>query len=193
MTATERGALEHSVAMYENQTRELSAFEYAPPTLLFSNELRLDLGGRTVRVLNFGRGNTPGDTVIFLPAERVLAAGDLVVAPVPYAYNSYPRDWVGVMRQLRALEPAIIVPGHGAVQHDTVYVRQVEDLLRSVVDQVDALEAEGKTLEDIRKAIDVAKFRKTMAGEDAAANELFDDSIVRALVERAFTSARGGV
>lgn len=146
-----------------------------------------------MQVLNLGRGNTPGDAIIFLPAERVLAAGDLVVAPVPYAYNSYPREWIGVLRQLRALEPAIIVPGHGAVQRNTVFVRQVEDLLTAVVGQVDALEAQGKTLDEIRKALDVTSFRTTMAGDDAAANALFDDSIVRALVERVFTSARGGV
>ncbi len=193
LTSAERAALERNIAQRENQERELAAFEYAPPTLTFTSELRIDLGRRDVRVMNFGRGNTPGDAVVFLPQERTLVAGDLVVAPVPYAYNSYPRDWIGVLGQLRALDPAIIVPGHGPVQHDTAYVQQVQDLLRSVVDQVDRLTAAGHTLDEIRKAVDVTKFRTAMAGGDAAANDLFDDSIVRALIERAYTSSRGGV
>ena len=61
------------------------------PTLAFDRELDLDLGGREVRILHLGRGNTAGDAVVYLPREKILAAGDLLDHPVPYLGGGYPR------------------------------------------------------------------------------------------------------
>src|SRR5215207_9049995 len=47
------------------------------PTLTFSGKLTLWLGSLEVQLLQLGRGHTKGDTVVWLPAERILFSGDL--------------------------------------------------------------------------------------------------------------------
>jgi glyoxylase-like metal-dependent hydrolase (beta-lactamase superfamily II) len=172
---------------------ELARFEYAGPTVTFEREMRIDLGGREARVVHLGRGNTPGDVIVHLPREKIVAAGDLVVAPVPYAWNSYPLDWIETLRALRGLSPAVLVPGHGPVMRDMGYVEEVEALLGSVVRQVGELQAGGKTLDEVRAALDLRAFRERMVGGDAAQEEVWTESVMKALVERAWQATRGGI
>jgi glyoxylase-like metal-dependent hydrolase (beta-lactamase superfamily II) len=53
------------------------------------HELTLDLGHRKVKLMFLGRGNTAGDLVAYLPAERILLTGDVLVHPFPFATQSY--------------------------------------------------------------------------------------------------------
>jgi glyoxylase-like metal-dependent hydrolase (beta-lactamase superfamily II) len=185
--------LRDDVARRENEQKELAAWEYAGPTQVYRDELRIDLGGREARVLHLGRGNTPGDSVLWLPAEKILAAGDLVVAPVPYAYNSYPAEWIPTLGRLRALGAATIIPGHGPVMKDDRYIADVIALLESVTSQVAALSAQNKTADDIRKAIDLAAARQKFCAGDKEREELWVDSIETALIDRAWLWSRGGL
>ena len=186
-------AVRYNRALGVKSSPELGRFEYAAPTVTFQRELRLDLGGREARVLHLGRGNTPGDVVVHLPKERIVATGDLVVAPVPYAWYSYPAEWIATLRLVRQLAPAIVLPGHGPVMRDLGYVEQVEALLQTVVDQVRELQASGKTLDEVRAAIDLRAAHGRMVGGDAEREIVWKESIVNALVERAWQSARGGI
>ena len=65
--------------------------------------LRIDLGGRVDELKHLGRGNTGGDVVAWLPAERILVAGDLVDHPVPYAFAGYPTEWIATLDVSRSI------------------------------------------------------------------------------------------
>jgi glyoxylase-like metal-dependent hydrolase (beta-lactamase superfamily II) len=85
------------------------------PTLTFTGRLTLWLGTLEVQLLQLGRGHTKGDTVVWLPSERVLFSGDLVeFDATPYAGDAYFQDWPATLDRLAALEPAALVPGRGA-------------------------------------------------------------------------------
>jgi glyoxylase-like metal-dependent hydrolase (beta-lactamase superfamily II) len=85
------------------------------PNVVFETELTLFLGKREVRILHLGRGHTKGDTVVWLPAEKVLFAGDLVeCGATPYTGDAYLKDWPETLVRLRALGPEKLVPGRGA-------------------------------------------------------------------------------
>jgi glyoxylase-like metal-dependent hydrolase (beta-lactamase superfamily II) len=85
------------------------------PTMVFEKELTLFLGQREVRILQLGRGHTKGDTVVWLPEEKVLFAGDLVeCGATPYTGDAYLKDWPETLARLRALGPEKLVPGRGA-------------------------------------------------------------------------------
>jgi cyclase len=62
---------------------DLQNLAYQPPTLTFDRELRFDIGNREVQVRYMGRGHTTGDAIVYLPKERILITGDLLVQPVP--------------------------------------------------------------------------------------------------------------
>ena len=85
------------------------------PTLTFQGAMSLWLGKLEVQLLQLGRGHTKGDTVAWLPEQRILFSGDLVeFDATPYAGDAYFADWPQTLDQLAALKPAALVPGRGA-------------------------------------------------------------------------------
>lgn len=85
------------------------------PTLVFDGGLSLWLGRRRVEIRHLGRGHTKGDTVVWLPAEKVLFSGDLVeYGATPYTGDAYLRDWPHTLARVRELGAEKLVPGRGA-------------------------------------------------------------------------------
>jgi glyoxylase-like metal-dependent hydrolase (beta-lactamase superfamily II) len=84
------------------------------PTILFDKSLTLRQGKRELQIMHLGRGHTKGDTVVWLPKEKVLFSGDLVEAgATPYCGDAYLADWPATLEAVRALGPRKLVPGRG--------------------------------------------------------------------------------
>jgi glyoxylase-like metal-dependent hydrolase (beta-lactamase superfamily II) len=117
------------------------------PTLTFTGRLTVWLGRLQVEIVHAGRGHTKGDTIVWLPEERTLFAGELVQsAVVPDAGDAQLKDWPGTLQKLRELRPEALLPGRGdaAVGADAVEEAMggtqayVEGLYRLVADAVEA-------------------------------------------------------
>ena len=84
------------------------------PTLTFTGRMTLWLGKLEVQIMQLGRGHTKGDTVVWLPQERILFSGDLVeFDATPYAGDAYFTDWPATLDRIAELRPAQLVPGRG--------------------------------------------------------------------------------
>ncbi len=109
----------------------------APPTVSFAGQMSLYVGDVRAELVNVGPAHTASDTVVWLPAQRVLFTGDVVMSGVtPFCpMGSVPGSLTAVAR-LRALEPAIVVPGHGQVggpellDETDAYFRWLQELAR---------------------------------------------------------------
>jgi cyclase len=168
------------------------------PHTTFDSELDLDLGNRPVQLKFLGRGNTAGDIVAWLPKENIVVAGDLLDAPVPYLGGGFPREEVVTLRKLAALQPSIIVPGHGEVLHGTEHLNTVTDFIANIVDVVDRSmydPAYNKTVEDMQKAVeaqvDIATWRKRLAGDNQDAIDLFDGFSLPGVIRAAYYQFKG--
>jgi glyoxylase-like metal-dependent hydrolase (beta-lactamase superfamily II) len=85
------------------------------PTMTFTGKMTLWLGKLEVQLIQLGRGHTKGDTVVWLPQEKILFSGDLVeFDATPYAGDAYFTDWPQTLDRIAALEPQKLVPGRGA-------------------------------------------------------------------------------
>jgi glyoxylase-like metal-dependent hydrolase (beta-lactamase superfamily II) len=85
------------------------------PTITFSGSLSIWLGSLEVQLLQLGRGHTRGDTVAWLPQQKILFSGDLVeFGATPYAGDAYFKDWPHTLDRVAALGPEKLVPGRGA-------------------------------------------------------------------------------
>jgi glyoxylase-like metal-dependent hydrolase (beta-lactamase superfamily II) len=85
------------------------------PTMTFTGKMTLWLGKLEVQLMQLGRGHTKGDTVVWLPQEKILFSGDLVeFDATPYAGDAYFTDWPQTLDRIAALEPQKLVPGRGA-------------------------------------------------------------------------------
>lgn len=85
------------------------------PTHTFRRQMSLWLGGREARVIHIGRSHTAGDTVVWMPQERVLFAGDTVeFGATPYCGDAHFADWPATLAAIRELGAEKLVPGRGA-------------------------------------------------------------------------------
>jgi glyoxylase-like metal-dependent hydrolase (beta-lactamase superfamily II) len=189
LTADEREFFELELADYEAWSAEAKGARYVAPTVTFDREMIVGLGGRDVRLTFLGRANTAGDTVVYVPDARIVATGDLLVGPTPYATASFLREWVGVFDQLARIDVAAVVPGHGPVEHDWRHATLVRTLLQSVIEQVDRAVAKGFSLDDTRKAVDVAAIRDQMTAGDPFRRRAFDDFFLTSAIERTYRDA----
>jgi glyoxylase-like metal-dependent hydrolase (beta-lactamase superfamily II) len=94
------------------------------PTLTFKGEMTLWLGRLEVKLLQLGRGHTKGDTVVWLPQQKIMLSGDLVeYDATPYAGDCYYDDWPRTLDAIAALQPQKLVPGRGPALTDPQQVR----------------------------------------------------------------------
>jgi cyclase len=191
MTPEERTSFASDIALVDQYLAEVPSIPIVLPTITVADRLRLYRGDRTIEILSLGGGHTAGDIVVNLPKERIAITGDLVVHPVPLVGNpqSQVSQWAPTLAKLRALSPAMFVPGHGPVLRDDSYVRLLEELFTSIDRQTRAAAAAGKNLEETRKAVDLEDLRKRFAGDSRVRDTLFRNYVAGPGVGAAFREA----
>jgi cyclase len=190
LTPTDQAELRSQLALGSQFIADFKTVRTKLPTLTFEDSLSLLWGGREFRFLRLP-GHTGGDVVLFLPAEKVLLAGDLLVYPVPFCADSHPSAWIASLEALTRLDAKIIVPGHGQAQ-SAAFLNLVLDSFRSIRHQVrDALHR-GLTLQETEKAIDLSVIRTRFTHGDATLNEVFDGNF-RPIVRRFYDELTEGL
>jgi glyoxylase-like metal-dependent hydrolase (beta-lactamase superfamily II) len=126
------------------------------PTITFQGAMSVWLGKLEVQLLQLGRGHTKGDTVAWLPEQKILFSGDLVeFDATPYAGDAYFGDWPQTLDKLAALKPSALVPGRGAALTTPESVAQglagTRSFIADLHDSVKAGVAAGKELNAVYK------------------------------------------
>lgn len=95
----------------------MRGFEFAEvPDRPVTGTDTLQLGGRTIIITHPGAAHTPGDLMVWLPRERVLFAGDLLIEDgVTMVVDGSARALERALEIIDSLAPRIAVPGHGAI------------------------------------------------------------------------------
>jgi cyclase len=118
--------------------------------LVVKEYLELDLGGRVVELYHFGHGNTPGDTVVYVPEARVAWTGNLIVGEgnIPFLIEGGAGAYLETIAKFtHTLEVATIVPGHGLLTSGPMlsrYLTYLSELIESVRKAIRA----GQNLEE---------------------------------------------
>ncbi len=122
------------------------------PSIVFEQRMTMWLGKLRVDIMQVGRGHTKGDTVVWLPDERILFSGDLVeYGATPYTGDAYLRDWPATLDAIAALGPQRLVPGRGASLQTPAQVAAGLASTRAFVqDLVCAVELGAKAGKDLR-------------------------------------------
>ncbi len=155
------------------------------PTFTFDSELTINLGNREVQIKHLGRGNTAGDAVVYLPKEKILISGDLIVHPVPYLFGGYPSDFVKTLEKLKQIDFQTIVPGHGEILRGEAghnYINLLRDFTQAVRaevnKQINIIGNGQRNLDPIRQAVlknfDPVPWRQKFAGGDKDNQDFFD-------------------
>lgn len=146
---------------------------------------------REIQVFHPGRANTDGDAAVWVKGARVLVTGDLVVAPIPFGFNSYPSDWLKALDVLVGHDFAVMVPGHGAPMTSPAYVVKLKALIEETRRQVAPLAAAGKTLDETKQAVDLSAQAAAFVGDDPWLRRWFRAYWAEPFIEAAWKEAKG--
>ena len=135
------------------------------PQVTFRDRLTVHLGGKEIQVLHLGRGHTRGDSIIFVPQDRIAYVSELFFSDqFLYINDGYGVSWLKTLDAVEALPADIIVPGHGPVPEDPKETRQALHRFRQMlVDLRDAVRKEidrGATEDQAATAIQFPQYEQ---------------------------------
>lgn len=163
---------------------------YVGPNVVFEVEKTIRLGGKEIKLMT-AAGHTRADTIVFLPADRLLVTGDLVIAPVPYGINSLFDEWIVTLDRLMAMPVDVYVPGHGNVQFDREYLTLERDLISALMTQAERAVHDGLTIDEFKKTLDLAAFEAKFVHGDPELKWGWDNYFMDRAPERALAIAKG--
>jgi glyoxylase-like metal-dependent hydrolase (beta-lactamase superfamily II) len=140
-----------------------------PPDIVYSERMRISLGGRTVELIHPGLNHSDDATVMYFPAERVVFAteflADALVTTNPRslpstcsAFDRHPlSEWIRSYRTVEGLDFDVVAPGHGAV-FDRSVVTETREYFEYLVAEVTAGIRSGRPLADLVETIRLERY-----------------------------------
>ena len=123
------------------------------PTQTYTDTLTLKLGEREIQLRHVDRAVTPGDTFLYLPSEKIVITGDLLVNPIAFALSSYPTGWLRTLEAIDALDGAIIIPGHGEPLRDETLLHAQMHAMREMLKEGKEAKSRGLDADQAREAM----------------------------------------
>ncbi|WP_137988258.1 MBL fold metallo-hydrolase [Streptomyces vilmorinianum] len=149
---------------------EWGDLELVPPALTFRDRLTLHIGEKTAELLHLGPAHTSNDTVLWLPAARVLFTGDLVMNGVtPFCPMGSVAGSLEALDTMRALAPEVVVTGHGPVAGPGVF-DETEGYLRLLQDLAQQGLAEGLDPVELARRTDLGGYARWLDAERLVPN-----------------------
>lgn len=131
------------------------------PSIVFDGKITIDLGNCPVEIWSPGRGHTQGDTIAWLPDQKILYAGDLVeFGATPYTGDAHLRDWPTTLDALRALNPEKLVPGRGdALETPELCEKAMAETQAFITDLYESAKEAREAGKDLKEAFNLCKER----------------------------------
>ena len=114
------------------------------PNQTYRERVTLHLGGKEIQILYVGRAHTRGDSIIYVPQDRIVYLSELFFAnQFLFINDGYGLDWLKALDAVEVLGADIFVPGHGPVPADPKETRQeLRRFRQMLVDVRDAVQKE---------------------------------------------------
>ena len=158
--AEQKAALQKDLADAQQLVQNNGEIKVTPPTIHYSTKMVLNRGGREIDLLFLGRGHTGGDTVVFLPKERIVCTGDLMESRLAYMGDAFFSEWITTLEALKKLDFAVDLPGHGVPFTNKSLITAYQAYLGDLVNQVTKLKGDGVSPEDAAKRVDLTAHAK---------------------------------
>ena len=135
------------------------------PNATYRDRMTLYLGGKEIQILYLGRAHTDGDSIVFVPQDRIAYLSELFFSEeFPNMAGGYGVSWLEVLDRIDALGADIFIPGHGPIPDDPKATRAGLRRLRQIfVDMRDALRtqiARGATEDQAAAAVKLEQYEK---------------------------------
>lgn len=149
---------------------DFGAIDIVPPDLTYSDRATVHVGDTQVRVIHPGVAHTTGDSVVWLPEQRVVFTGDLIFAGgTPFLAMGSLAGSLRALELLRSLDAETVVPGHGPLTDPSAY-DATERYLRYVDELAREGRAKGLSPLEVARQADLGEFGAWRESERLVAN-----------------------
>ena len=104
----ERQELQQQLAYWQRHIEAQEEIVFTPPTQTLRDKMTLYRGGREIQLLFFGRAHTGGDLAIYLPEEKIVFTGDMMLGGISYMGDGYVAEWADTLRGLLSLDICLL-------------------------------------------------------------------------------------
>lgn len=132
--------------------------DHMPTRIVTKNKENITIDGVKLTLLHFAPAHTSGDLMVYLPSDKIMFTGDIVAMQSPYPLihlekNGSSEGWITTMNGMLKTPATTFVPGHGAnvVMKADLQKRLADTIARR--DQIKMLAAQGKSLDEVRQAL----------------------------------------
>jgi glyoxylase-like metal-dependent hydrolase (beta-lactamase superfamily II) len=140
------------------------------PDSTFEKSLSLTVGDKVVQLLDLGPAHTTSDTIVWVPADRVVFTGDLLFNEGhPIMWAGPIENWIAACEHIVRLDPAVVVPGHGPIT-DVQAVRGLKIYFEYVREETRKRFEAGLDFETAARDINMTEYRKWSDPERIVAN-----------------------
>jgi glyoxylase-like metal-dependent hydrolase (beta-lactamase superfamily II) len=137
--AAAKARLDQQVRVQTAFAASLKDLKVTAPNVTVSDHMTLFRGDREIRLLFVGHGHTAGDLVVYLPKERVLCSGDLLVNGIANLIDGFVNEWPDALEKLKPLDFVDVIPGHGDPFKGKDRIDWFQEYLRDLWKQSSAL------------------------------------------------------
>jgi cyclase len=152
-----RADLEKRIRVLQRHISAQSEIFLTPPQTTVKDSMTLQRGSRTIELHFLGRAHTAGDLVIYLPAEKVLYAGDLFYDGAPYLADGFPLEFIDALDRLKKFDANIILGGHGGITRDKSRIDARQAYIRDFWEQAKASHDAGLSPAEALAKLDLEK------------------------------------
>ena len=151
----QKATLEKQLAADQTLLNELKEVKPTPPNVTYTSKMVLHKGQREIQLLFLGRGHTGGDTVVYLPEERIVCTGDLMESQPAYMGDAFFDEWIVTLDALKRLDFDTVLPGHGVPFHGKSLITAYQSFLKDLMTQVANFRKQGLSAEQTAQKVDL--------------------------------------
>jgi len=162
--AGKKAAAQTRLDIAQNNAASQAELKPTPPNVTLRTEMTLHRSfqgsDREIQIRFIGRAHTGGDVIVYLPKEKVVMTGDMLVgAGISNMSDAYVNEWVTTLDNLKKIDFDTVLPGHGEAFTDKAKIDYWQAYLRDVWTEVGKLKQQGVSAEDAAKRADLTKHK----------------------------------
>jgi cyclase len=131
--------------------------DHQPTQIITKQKETLTLEGEKLELYHWAPAHTSGDLIVYLPNEKIVAAGDIIATSNPYPRihdekHGSTEGWITTAKGIVSLNADTFIPGHGNIQTKADIEKRIADA-EARRNQIKDMVAQGKSLDEIRAAL----------------------------------------
>jgi glyoxylase-like metal-dependent hydrolase (beta-lactamase superfamily II) len=162
-----KAALEERHRVQRDYMNAIQEVVPTPPNITLDTKMTLfqvvARGSREIQLLHLGRAHTGGDVVIFLPQEKVVFTGDMMLPGLAYMGDGHVDEWPDTLEALKGLDFDVLLPGHGAPFRGLDPINNFQAYLTDLWQKTGEMHQRGVSAADAAEQIDMSNHQGNYA------------------------------